>query len=179
MKRTSLSSRAIALARSYSSSLPLDGPYCLPCVTRAHIFSHLFIIYVTSRTPGLARKSTPTIASAPSFFLDIMLAHLTVSPLDELITHARKTEAHTCVRTHARRSQAHAILCHSSVEEIGGTIIARFSSLTSSFTSARKWERRIRVKSFLFLLLFFFFFFKSIVALTHVFTKITYTASRS
>jgi hypothetical protein len=118
MKRTSPARTAPSLSLAPSSSLPLDGPYCLPCVTRAHIFSYLFSSsFTSSRTPGLARKSMYPRDRECSPFLDITLAHLQVSSLSgrgfyHSHTH-EKTEAHTHadVRTHARRSRAHATLC--------------------------------------------------------------------
>lgn len=88
------------------SSLSLDGPYCLPCVTRAHLLSPSSA-FTSSRTPGQARRSTPAIARARSSRTLRLLIYSTLSRR----VYRTLTHTHRRAHTHARRSsRAHAIV---------------------------------------------------------------------
>lgn len=176
MKRTSPRRVAPSLSLAPSSSLPLDGPYCLPCVTRAHLLSYLFIIYVITHAWTSPEKYPRD--HEHSFFLDIMLAHLQLLvSLSPSLPHTHVNRgAHTHTYVHTREE---AKLTRPFVVPLWRRSAAQLSrgflSLTR-FSFARKMgkNRAKRRTRFLFFSFFFCRIDTVLAALTRIYKKITY-----
>lgn len=153
-----------------SSSLPLDGPYCLPCVTRAHLLLPLHHLRHHARL-DCTPESTPAPPPRPrsrgrgplgsSWTLRSLIYGIPLS--DEFTTHAHvdggmrpHTHTHSHTHTHAypreKKLSSRATFAPSFLrgEEIAAAqIIARLPSSTTHFLREKMVKNRAKRTRFL------------------------------